>query len=175
MALSPFRAPLVFFALLAGVFALPGSADASNGGSVGQHMPDCKTSALEPSSGFDFAAARGKVLYVDFWASWCVPCAKAFPFLNALHQDYAEQGLLVVGISVDEKLEDANDFIRKHPVQFITVSDTTGSCPKAFAVAGMPSSYLVDRQGIIHHVHTGFRDSDIAQRRQQIEQLLAAP
>lgn len=115
------------------------------------------------------------MLYVDFWASWCAPCAKAFPFLNALHQDYADRGLLVVGISVDEKPDDANAFIRTHPALFITAIDPTGVCPKAFSVPGMPSSYLVDRKGIIHQVHTGFRDSDIVQRRQQIEQLLAAP
>jgi len=142
---------------------------------IGQPMPVCKTVPLAHSTALDAANTHGKVLYVDFWASWCKPCAKAFPFLNAIQNDYGKQDFLVIGISVDEKTSDAENFIRVHPAKFLVANDATGACPKAFAVPGMPASYLVDRQGIIRQVHTGFRESDIAQRRAAIEQLLATP
>lgn len=171
----PLLTRLVFFAVFTACLSVSAYADTEGNALVGQPMPICKTVPLAHSAALDTVTTRGYVLYVDFWASWCKPCAKAFPFLNTLQNDYGQRKFLVIGISVDEKNSDAENFIRVHRAAFLTAIDTTGACPGAFAVPGMPASFLVDRQGIVRQIHTGFRDSDIAQRRAEIEQLLAMP
>ena len=118
----------------------------------------------------DSTALRGKVVYVDFWASWCGPCRRSFPWMNSLHERYAKQGLAIVGINVDRRRLDADKFLRDVPASFAIAFDAQGSTPAAFDVHGMPSSYLVDRQGIVVAVEQGFND----QRKGGIEQLIRA-
>ncbi|HTO49624.1 MAG TPA: TlpA disulfide reductase family protein [Burkholderiales bacterium] len=143
---------------------------------VGQKAPECALAPLGDSPPFDLAAARGaKVLYVDFWASWCGPCVRAFPFLNALDREFRDRGLQVVGINVDERADDALAFLRRYRANFPVAKDSGGACPRAFGVVGMPASYLIDRRGIVREVHIGFRDGEAAQRRAQVERLLAEP
>lgn len=144
-----------------------------DGGGVGRIAPACSVRSLDDAVAFEWKAAPGRVLYVDFWASWCAPCARGIPFLNALQRDYGARGLEVVGISVDERIEDARAFLRRYPAGFTVAGDPDGRCPKAFSVSAMPSSFLIDRHGVIRHVHLGFRDGDIAQRRAMVEKLLA--
>jgi len=117
---------------------------------------------------------RGKVLYVDFWASWCGPCAKAFPFLNAMNEKYRDRGLHILAINVDEKAEDAKDFLSRHPASFTLAADSSGRCPADFGVQAMPSSFLIDRNGIVRYVHLGFRTGDAEKIRGEIEQVLSA-
>ncbi|MGC2167090.1 MAG: TlpA disulfide reductase family protein [Gallionella sp.] len=135
--------------------------------------PDCALATLSDKQTHTLNEFRGKVLYVDFWASWCGPCAQAFPFLNTTANTFRDRGLQVVGINVDEHADDANKFLHKHPADFLIVADAKAQCPKDFAVMGMPSSYLIDRKGVIRYTHLGFRQSDTEQLKQQIEQLLA--
>jgi thiol-disulfide isomerase/thioredoxin len=143
---------------------------------VGKPAPECVLAPLGDAPHFDPAAARtGKVLYVDFWASWCAPCVRAFPFLNGLEREFRDRGLQVVGINVDERAGDAVEFLRRYRASFAVARDSGGACPRAFGVVGMPSSYLIDRRGVIREVHVGFRDSDAAARRAQVERLLAEP
>lgn len=139
---------------------------------IGDSAPACQASAMSAGKRLDLAAHRGRVVYVDFWASWCAPCAKAFPFLNRLDAEFGQSGLTVVGISVDERLADAERFLKRFPARFETAHDATGSCPRAFGVIGMPSSYLIDRHGRIRAIHVGFRDGDAVQRTEEIERLL---
>jgi len=144
----------------------------SYGTETGQLSPSCNLAALGRSVATDTGQFKGKVVYVDFWASWCPPCLKSFPFLNTLDHDLRDRGLQVVGVNVDEHVADANAFLQKHPASFVVGSDTKGECPKSFGVMGMPSSYLVDRKGIVRFVHIGFREGESDELRRSIEELL---
>lgn len=139
---------------------------------IGKPVAFCDFKSLDSSASTDTTSLKGKVIYIDFWASWCAPCAKSFPFLNALEKEYGDRGLVVLGVSVDEKVTDAQTFLKRHPAVFKLAIDSNGTCPKAFGVAGMPSSYLVDRHGIVREVHLGFREEDTANRRMSVDRLL---
>jgi len=117
---------------------------------------------------------RGRVVYVDFWASWCAPCKRSFPWMNELQRRYAEQGLAVVAINVDKKREDAQRFLREVPASFTILYDGNGVAPAAWGVKGMPSSYLVDARGTVVAIEEGFRDDRAAALEARIRALLAA-
>lgn len=135
--------------------------------------PDCILTSLSGEQQHDLKKFRGKVLYVDFWASWCTPCAQSFPFMNALDHDLRDKGLQVVGINLDENTDDAKDFLAKLPASFTLAADSTQQCARDFGVQAMPSSYLIDRNGVIRYEHLGFRPGEAEQFRQLVEQLLA--
>lgn len=135
--------------------------------------PDCTLSSLDGTHQYALREFRGKVLYVDFWASWCTPCAQSFPFMNTLDHDLRDKGLQVIGINLDESPDDAKDFLAKLPAAFTLASDTTQQCAKDFGVQAMPSSYLIDRNGVIRYEHLGFRAGEAEQFRLLVEQLLA--
>lgn len=108
----------------------------------------------------DVAILRGKVIYLDFWASWCAPCRRSFPWMNAMQEKYGAKGLVVIGINVDRKRADADRFLAQVPAQFAVAYDPEGNTPKTYAIKGMPSSVLIDREGRVIATHTGFRDED---------------
>ncbi len=115
------------------------------------------------------ANLQGKVVYVDFWASWCVPCKQSFPFMNELQARYGAKGLEIVAINLDAKRDDADKFLSQVPAQFTLAFDAKGDSAKRFEVKGMPSSFLVGRDGRVVALHRGFRDEE----RKEIEALIA--
>ena len=117
------------------------------------------------------AQLRGNVVYVDFWASWCAPCKRSFPWMNALHDQHRD-GLVIVGVNVDKRRSDADRFLRDVPATFPIVFDTSGATPAAFDVKGMPSSYLIDRNGVVIAVEEGFHDERAAALENRIRALL---
>ena len=117
----------------------------------------------------------GRVVYVDFWASWCAPCAKSMPFLNELHHTFASQGLDIIGINVDDNKADGVAFLDKVPVVFSVASNPDGQCASAFGVQTMPSSYLIDKKGKIRYIELGFFSENKDTIRQNVEKLLAEP
>jgi thiol-disulfide isomerase/thioredoxin len=119
-------------------------------------------------------ALRGRVVYVDFWASWCGPCRRSFPWMNEMQQKYGARGFTVVGINVDKKRADAERFLQQTPAAFTIVFDAAGATPAAYAVKGMPSSYLIDAQGNVAAAEVGFFDDRKAGLEERIRALLAA-
>jgi thiol-disulfide isomerase/thioredoxin len=119
------------------------------------------------------AALRGRVVYVDFWASWCGPCRRSFPWMNELQQRYGARGLAIVAINVDRKRPDAERFLQQFPATFTVVYDPAGAAPAAYGVPGMPTSYLVDRSGNVVAIEQGFHDERRAPIEARIEALLA--
>ena len=115
----------------------------------------------------------GRVTYVDFWASWCGPCRLSLPALNRLNKEFDAADFGVVAISVDYVDEDALDFLKRYPVDYPVAIDKTGDSGRDFAVAGMPSGYLIGRDGLIRKVHVGFRKGDEALLREQIQALIS--
>jgi thiol-disulfide isomerase/thioredoxin len=139
---------------------------------VGDAAPGCVLSPIGESQNSGLSQYKGKVLYVDFWASWCGPCAKSFPFLNEMHNQLKDQGLQIVGVNLDENVDDAKAFLAKHPPGFTVAADVSKQCAKDFDVKAMPSSYIIDRKGIVHHVHLGFRAGEAKELRGLVEKLL---
>ena len=98
----------------------------------------------------------GKIVYLDFWASWCAPCAESFPWLNAMQAKYG-QDLTVVGVNVDADARAADKFLQKHPARFDIVKDPAGALPELYKIEGMPSAVILDGHGRVLHTHSGFR------------------
>lgn len=120
------------------------------------------------------SAYRGRVVYLDFWASWCTPCRKSFPWMNAMQKQYGKYGFDVVAINLDEDPALANEFLQQMPANFTVAFDPTGSTAESYSVDVMPSSFLIDRKGELVAVHKGFRNGDSAALENEIRQLLAS-
>jgi len=121
----------------------------------------------------ELSKLKGKVVYVDFWASWCTPCRKSFPWMNELHKKYKDQGLEVVAVNLDKSREPIDEFLAKTPAEFTIAYDPSGGAAATYKVTGMPSSYLIDRSGQLQVSHIGFRDKDKEEMEGKIKELLA--
>jgi len=122
----------------------------------------------------DLEPYRGKVVVVDFWASWCKPCRQSIPWLNEMRTRYGSEGLVVIGVNVDAKQGDASRFLREVPADFDIVYDPGGQLAEHYHVTGMPASFVYDRSGHLAEQHLGFRDADRAPYEAAIQKLLAS-
>jgi len=109
----------------------------------------------------DLDKYAGKVVVVDFWASWCVPCRRSFPWLDEMQVKYRDQGLLVIGVNMDKDSDAAESFLQKFPVGFKIVYDADGALARQYDVIAMPSSYVIDRNGNIAARHIGFKTAKL--------------
>jgi len=117
----------------------------------------------------------GKVILVDFWASWCTPCRYSFPWMNQQQELHADTGLVIVGVNRDEDRAQAAAFLKRFPPKFQIEYDTDGRLARQFDVQVMPTSFLIDRQGRIRKRLEGFRPGERAERETAIKQLLKEP
>ncbi len=115
---------------------------------------------------------NGKVVLVDFWASWCGPCLKSFPWMNDLQRKHAGEGLVIVAVNLDQEPALAEAFLQKTPAKFRVEYDRAGNIARQFDVQAMPTSFLIDRSGQVRVRHAGFKDKHREVRERQIEQLL---
>ena len=115
---------------------------------------------------------RGKVVYLDFWASWCEPCKKSFPWMRQMKANYADQGFEILAVNLDKDRKLADEFLKAVDVNFTVAFDKTGKTASRYKLKGMPSSYLIDRDGKVHASHVGFRDKDKSDLEQAIKSLL---
>ena len=120
--------------------------------------------AAEPvdAGAIDLSAYHGKVVYVDFWASWCVPCRQSFPWMNTMHRQYGRDGLVIIAVNMDQVRAEADDFLRKYPAEFKVHYDSEGRLAPRFKVRGMPTSALLGRDGEVLLIHEGFKSKDAA-------------
>jgi len=136
--------------------------------------PSCVLSQLnKQSTEIDLKQYKGDVVYLDFWASWCGPCLKSFPYMNSLNSDFKNEGLQVIAVNLDEDINEAYRFLEKVPANFLIAQDRQQKCAKAFELQAMPTSYLIDRQGVVRHIHLGFRSGEVGELQEKIKQLLA--
>ena len=115
---------------------------------------------------------HGQVVLLDFWASWCVPCRRSFPWMNRMQQKYGEQGLIIIGVNMDANAGDADAFLREYPAQFTIISDLAGELARRFEVEAMPSSYIIGRDGAVVATHMGFQVKKSDEYEEQIRQVL---
>jgi cytochrome c biogenesis protein CcmG, thiol:disulfide interchange protein DsbE len=128
---------------------------------VGQAAPDIELAAGAGAE--KLSSLKGKLVYVDFWASWCVPCRQSFPWMNDMQAKYGAKGLQIVGVNLDAKRADADQFLAQLPARFTIGFDAKGTSAKQFGVKGMPTSVLVGPDGKVIAVHQGFKDADRAE------------
>ena len=114
----------------------------------------------ETAPEFDMQKYAGKVVLVDFWASWCSPCRQSFPWMNEMQAKYGPKGFVVVGVNLDSKREDADKFLAQTPAKFTLAFDPKGDSPKTYAIKGMPTSVLIGADGKVIQQHSGFRDDE---------------
>ena len=119
------------------------------------------------------AELKGKVVYLDFWASWCPPCRKSFPWMNEMERRYGRQGLAVVAVNLDKDHELATKFLEEVPAKFTVAFDEQGTVADSYHVPGMPSSFIIDRSGKIQAIHIGFRDEDIPELEASLRSVLS--
>jgi len=117
---------------------------------------------LEETVSVSLSDYAGKVIYLDFWASWCPPCLVSIPIMNEMRNRLQADGVdfEVIAINVDSDPEDGIEFLLDNPVDFIVLSDPDGNTPAEYSLKGMPTSYLINQQGNIVMVHEGFKRSD---------------
>ena len=115
------------------------------------------SSSATAESTFDLTEFQGKVVVLDFWASWCVPCRHSFPWMNSMQEKYGDDGLQIIGVNMDADLEDANAFLQSYPAQFKIIYDPDGELARECDVITMPSSYIFDRNGVLVTRHLGFK------------------
>jgi len=116
--------------------------------------------------------AKGKVILLDFWASWCEPCRRSFPWMNTLQTKYGDQGLMVIAVNLDRESALAAEFLTTTPALFRIEYDPTGNLATKLNVSTMPASFLLNRAGNVVKQHAGFREAQEASRELEIEQLL---
>lgn len=159
-------------ALLVGIFGVFGvTTEVRAQLRVGEAMPALADFGLEG----DGAAAptAGRVVVLDFWASWCAPCKASFPMLGALQREWGAEGVTVIGVSVDEKKSAYGGFLARLKPPFVTAWDAQQRLVKRVRVPKMPTTYIVDRKGVVRFIHEGFHgDSTERLLRAHVRQLL---
>jgi cytochrome c biogenesis protein CcmG/thiol:disulfide interchange protein DsbE len=144
---------LCFAALLLTV-ALPAYGKSASHASKNPPAPDFSLPAVSGSASLD--SLRGRVVVVDFWASWCGPCHESFPWLAGLQKRYRDRGLTVVAINLDKERDKAEEFLARFQVPFTVAFDPAGKTAEAYGVSAMPFSFVIDRSGDIVFAHAGF-------------------
>lgn len=172
--MSRIHTTLLSLALLAACDARGDSSPPATGAlAAGTPAPALAAPRLDGAA-FDLTAERGKVVLVDFWASWCEPCRRELPVLEQLHKQHAAAGLVVVGVSVDEQRSDAEAFLKEQiQVSFPIVFDADRSLGKTWSPPKMPTVYLVDRDGKIARIFEGEKPGQLDELKSEVARLLA--
>ena len=130
------------------------------------------TNSYAAPADFSPGEYKGKVIYLDFWASWCEPCKESFPWLNKMKKKYP--GLEVVGVNLDKENDKAKDFLKRHPADFKVIYDPEAKYAKKYEVKGMPYSLIFDKNGNIKHKHIGYSKDRASNYEREIKELIGA-
>ncbi len=139
----------------------------------GDRAPAFAAPALTGEGTVELGKYRGKVVYLDFWASWCGPCLKAIPEIEEMRSEFPADQFQILAVNLDQKEKKALRFLEKNPIGYPSAADPKGRLPVQFGVETMPTSYLIDGDGVIRYVHRGFSRGDGSKLREEIRRLLA--
>jgi len=129
--------------------------------------------AAQAAPPLDIKDFRGRVVYLDFWASWCAPCRQSFPWMQAMEKAYQSRGLTVLAVNLDRDRADAERFLAQFHPSFDVRFDPQGKSAERFKVHGMPTSVIIDRHGVVRFTHIGFRPVDEAAYEDQLRGILS--
>ena len=138
----------------------------------GDRAPDFAAPALTGSGNVELSDYRGKVVYLDFWASWCAPCLKAIPEIEEMRGEFPADSFQIVAVNLDQQKKKALRFLEKNPIGYPSASDPKGRLPSQYGLETMPTSYLIGPDGVIRYVHRGFKRGDGSKLRHEIRALL---
>ncbi|MEO0422113.1 MAG: TlpA disulfide reductase family protein [Pseudomonadota bacterium] len=125
----------------------------------GQPAPDFTLKSLGGEN-VRLSELRGQVVMINFWASWCGPCRQEMPLLEALYQRYNPLGFELLGVNVEQDVDDAKRWLADTSVSFPVLLDPSNQLTKMYQVKAMPSTILVDRDGNVRHLHKGYKPGD---------------
>jgi thiol-disulfide isomerase/thioredoxin len=137
---------------------------------VSQNAPDFSFDQQHGS--VSLKQLKGKVVLLDFWASWCAPCRRSFPWMNEMYKKYHPLGLEIVAVNLDEERSDAENFLKKNKADFKIAYDPQSNLANQYGLDGMPSSYLINTEGVVVNTHMGFFNSKKEQMELEIRQAL---
>jgi peroxiredoxin len=142
--------------------------------SAGELSGPAHNFTLQSRSGevVSLADLKGEVVMVNFWATWCGPCRKEMPHLEALHQRYSDLGFTLLGVNVEEDSSGADKFLAETPVSFPILFDPGNEVSKLYEVVAMPSTVMIDRNGNMRYIHHGYQDGYENEYQTQIRALL---
>jgi thiol-disulfide isomerase/thioredoxin len=159
--------------LLLGLLVLLGAHPSAGAVERGQSAPAFTGTPLRQGDPVRLEDFLGQVVYLDFWASWCGPCRQSLPWMERLREEFGAAGLVIIAVNVDETPADAVRFLRRFNVGYPVIGDARGAIAALYDVRDMPSSYLIDRSGVVREVHRGFNRKDAARLRDVVAQLVA--
>lgn len=137
--------------------------------------PDFELRTLDGERSVKLSDYRGKVVYLDFWASWCGPCRQSLPAFERLQQEYADQDFKVLAVNLDAEASDAQSFLSQYPVSYTVLADASGSISRRYELVGLPSSVLLSKTGVIVASFQGFYPGHIERIRKAVDILLGKP
>lgn len=138
-------------------------------------LPQAELTDFKSGAAVNTSELQGKVIYLDFWASWCKPCKKSFPFMNEITEKYDADKFQVVAINMDEFRKDAEKFLQEVPANFTIYQDNTKELAKNLDLPGLPVAFIVNANGEVVARHIGFNDRKKQKKLQQLDYLLGQP
>ena len=135
-------------------------------------IPIAEASSIKGIEQLDLKQYTGKVVYLDFWASWGKPCQKSFPWMNSMVKRFPTDSFKIVTINLDSNQKAMNEFLSRVPARFDIYHDPSGTLAEKFQLKGMPTSYLINKSGEVVLQHIGFQTHDIPRYEKEIEKLL---
>ena len=153
----------------------PDAASPSGGGLVGSPAPEISATAITGEGPTSLKDASGRVVVLDLWATFCEPCKKSFPKYQELMDQFGGD-LVVIAVSVDDpedtKEEAIKDFVKATGVKFGIAWDKDKSSVKKYSPPKMPTSFIIDKTGVVRHVHAGYESGEEAKIGDEIKALV---
>ena len=143
---------------------------------VGKVAPDFSLPALDETKTVRLSDFRGKVVFLNFWATWCKPCKEEMPSMEVLYKNFEKDGFVVLAISIDRVTtkKDIPPFVKSLGLSFPVLIDSWGQTDKRYKLMGVPETYIIDQQGVLREKVIGPRDLTRLDNLQGITGLLKA-
>ncbi len=140
---------------------------------VGQPAPEISLPSIRSDDeSIRLSDHRGKVVLLDFWSSWCAPCRRAMPHLDALREEFPRNDFEVIAVNVDPVIADGRRFLEQVSVSYPVAADTAAVTAERYGVATLPVSFLIDRAGVVRHVFRGSGTEEVDRLRATLEKLI---
>jgi peroxiredoxin len=137
----------------------------------GQRAPGFSLASLKGDK-VSLAGLAGQVVVVDFWAQWCEPCKRELPELDKLQKAYAQRGVKIVAVNIDKQRDNADQLVRTLGLSLDVLLDPSGAVAATYDLPKMPSSYVVDKKGVVRFVHEGYENGDVARFKKELDELI---